>query len=185
MKVAYRRVSSNEQNLDRQLVGQKDIEKVFEDKLTGASRERPGLKAMIDFCRDGDVVVVHSLDRLGRDIRDLLNIVQELNDKGVSVEFASERLVFSKNDDDALARLQLHMLASFAEWERRIAKRRQAEGIFRAKALNPEKYQGRPVSIDAEKIRELRSQGLGPTEIAKAVGCSRASVYRHLESRPT
>lgn len=116
------------------------MEKVFEDKLTGASRDRPGLQEMMAFCREGDCVVVHSLDRLGRDIRDLLNIVEELNAKGVAVEFVSERLKFSRDDDDPLARLQLHMLAAFAQWERNIAKSRQAEGIARAKAKNPEKY---------------------------------------------
>lgn len=183
MRVAYRRVSSTEQNLDRQLANQTDVGKVFEDKLSGASRERPGLKAMIEFCREGDVVVVHSLDRLGRDIRDLLNIVEELNSKGVSVEFASEGLIFSKNDDDEMARLQLHLLSCFSEWERRISKRRQAEGISRAKAKYPEKYQGRPVSIDVDRINELREQGLGPTSIAREMGIGRASVYRHLKAK--
>ena len=180
MRVAYRRVSTTDQNLDRQLVDEPDIEKVFEDKITGASRNRPGLTEMIAFCRDGDCVVVHSLDRLGRDIRDLLNIVEELNAKGVTIEFVSERLKFSKDENDPLARLQLHMLAAFAQWERNISKARQAEGISRAKAQNPEKYQGRPVSIDADRISALKAQGLGATAIAKKMGIGRASVYRHL-----
>lgn len=183
MRVAYRRVSTTDQNLDRQLVDQPDTEKVFEDKLTGASRERPGLKEMIAFCREGDCVLVHSLDRLGRDIRDLLNIVEELNDKGVAVEFVSERLKFSKTDDDPLARLQLHMLAAFAQWERNISKARQAEGIARAKARNPEKYQGRPVSIDVNRLRDLKADGFGATAIAKELGIGRASVYRHLKHK--
>ncbi|MBO6899136.1 MAG: recombinase family protein [Shimia sp.] len=182
MRVAYRRVSTTDQNLDRQLIDQPDIEKVFEDKLTGASRARPGLNDMMAFCREGDCVVVHSLDRLGRDIRDLLNIVEELNDKGVTVEFMSERLRFSKDDDDPLARLQLHMLAAFAQWERNISKRRQAEGIARAKVNNPEKYRGRPATIDVERINVLKSDGLGPTAIAKELGIGRASVYRLLRS---
>ncbi len=182
MRVAYRRVSTTDQNLDRQLVDQPDIEKVFEDKITGATRNRPGLTEMIAFCRDGDCVVVHSLDRLGRDIRDLLNIVEELNAKGVTVEFVSERLKFSKDENDPLARLQLHMLAAFAHWERNISKARQAEGIARAKAQNPEKYQGRPVSIDRDQVGALRAQGLGATAIAKQMGIGRASVYRALKS---
>ena len=181
MRVAYRRVSTTDQNLDRQLVDQPDIEKVFEDKITGATRNRPGLTEMIAFCRDGDCVVVHSLDRLGRDIRDLLNIVEELNAKGVTVEFVSECLKFSKDENDPLARLQLHMLAAFAQWERNISKARQAEGIARAKAQNPEKYQGRPVSIDIDQISLLKEQGFGATAIAKQMGIGRASVYRHLK----
>jgi len=181
MRVAYRRVSTTDQNLDRQLADMPDIEKVFEDKLTGSSRDRPGLTDMMGFCREGDCVVVHSLDRLGRDIRDLLNIVEELNTKGVAVEFISERLKFSNDDKDPLARLQLHMLAAFAQWERNIAKTRQAEGIARAKELHPEKYRGRPATIDADKIAELRSKGVGPTAIAKTLGIGRASVYRYLK----
>lgn len=180
MRVAYRRVSTTDQNLDRQLVDETSIEKVFEDKLTGASRDRPGLQDMMAFCREGDCVVVHSLDRLGRDIRDLLNIVEELNAKGVAVEFVTERLRFSQNDDDPLARLQLHMLAAFAQWERNIAKSRQAEGIARAKAKHPEKYRGRPISIDSHQINALKAEGLGATAIAKQMGIGRASVYWHL-----
>lgn len=180
MRVAYRRVSTTDQNLDRQLVDMPGIDKVFEDRLTGASRDRPGLTDMMAFCREGDSVVVHSLDRLGRDIRDLLNIVEELNEQGVTVEFVSERLTFSSDDNDPLARLQLHMLAAFAQWERTISKTRQAEGIARAKALHPEKYRGRPATIDAARIAELRAQGLGATAIANKLGIGRASVYRHL-----
>ncbi len=182
MRIAYRRVSSLDQNLDRQLIDQGNIEKVFEEKLSGASRERPALMEMIEFSREGDTVVVHALDRLGRDIRDLLNIVEELNAKGVAVEFVSERLRFSQDDDDPLARLQLHMLASFAQWERSTAKRRQAEGIARAKELNPEKYRGRPTSIDPEQVRALKKEGLGATAIATKLGIGRASVYRALRS---
>lgn len=182
MRVAYRRVSTTEQNLDRQLVDMPDIEKVFEDKLTGASRDRPGLMEMMAFCRDGDCIVVHALDRLGRDIRDLLNIVEELNAKGVAVEFASERLKFSNDDNDPLAKLQLHMLAAFAQWERTISKTRQAEGIARAKANHPEKYRGRPVRIDYDQIKAMHAQGVGATEIARKIGIGRASVYRALRT---
>jgi len=132
--------------------------------------------------REGDCVVVHSLDRLGRDIRDLLNIVEELNAKGVAIEFVTERLKFSKDENDPLARLQLHMLAAFAQWERNISKARQAEGIARAKASNPEKYRGRPVSIDVDQINLLKEQGFGATAIAKQIGIGRASVYRALNS---
>lgn len=180
MRIAYRRVSSVGQNLERQLHDVEDVDRVFEEKISGASRERPALNEMIAFAREGDVVVVHSLDRLGRDIRDLLNIVNELNRKNVAVEFTSERLRFSQNDDDPLAKLQLHMLAAFAEWERSTARRRQAEGIARAKELHPERYKGRPASINAAEVRRLKADGLGATAIAKKLGIGRASVYRVL-----
>ena len=146
--------------------------------MSGASRNRPALEEMIAFARDGDTVVVHSLDRLGRDIRDLLNIVNELNAKGVAVEFASERLRFTNGDDDPLAKLQLHMLAAFAEWERTTARRRQAEGIARSKELHPERYRGRPNSIDPDAVKKLSEDGMGATAIAKRLGIGRASVYR-------
>lgn len=182
MKIAYRRVSSFDQSMDRQLADQHDIERVFEEKISGASRNRPALREMIEFSREGDVVVVHSLDRLGRDIRDLLNIVEELNQKSVAVEFVSERLRFAREDVDPLARLQLHMLASFAQWERSTARRRQAEGIARAKADHPEKYRGRPAKIDRQEVKRLKAEGLGATAIAKKMGIGRASVYRAIQN---
>ena len=182
MRVMYRRVSSVQQSLERQVVDERNIERVFEEKVSGASRNRPALEKMIAFVRDGDEIIVHSLDRLGRDIRDLLNIVNELNAKGVAVEFISERLRFSNSDDDPLARLQLHMLASFAEWERAVSKRRQAEGIARTKDLYPERYRGRPATIDMDHIKSLKAEGLGATVIAKKLGIGRASVYRALKN---
>lgn len=142
------------------------------------------MREMIAFVREGDTVLVHSLDRLGRDLRDLLNIVEELNRKHVTVEFLSERLRFGTGDDDPMARLQLHCLAAFAQWERAISKRRQIEGIKVAKAKNPEKYRGRPARIDVGRVREMRQAGLGATEIARRMSIGRASVYRLL-SDPT
>jgi DNA invertase Pin-like site-specific DNA recombinase len=177
MLVGYRRVSSDDQSLDRQLDGVVGVERVFEERISGAVRERPALKAMIAFVRDGDTVLVHSLDRLGRD---LLNVVEELNRKGVAVEFVSERLRFGTGDDDPMARLQLHCLAAFAQWERAISKRRQIEGIAVTKAKNPEKYRGRPAKIDVCRVKSMRQDGLGATEIAKKMGIGRASVYRVL-----
>lgn len=182
MRVGYRRVSSFEQNLDRQLDGVEGIERVFEEKISGARNDRPALREMIAFCRDGDEIIVHSLDRLGRDIRDLLNIVEELNAKGVVIEFVSERLRFGRDGEDPMARLQLHMLAAFAQWERSIMKHRQAEGIAKAKANHPEKYRGRPAKIDPAQVKAMHDQGVGPTEIANRLGIARASVYRALRS---
>lgn len=180
MLVAYRRVSTDDQCLDRQLDGVTGVERVFEEKISGSVRDRPVLKEMIAFVRAGDTVLVHSLDRLGRDLRDLLNIVEEVNRKGVVVEFVSERLRFGTGDDDPMARLQLHCLAAFAQWERAISKRRQAEGIAVARAKNPEKYRGRPAKIDVGRVREMHQAGIGATEIAKKMGIGRASVYRLL-----
>ncbi len=176
MKIGYRRVSTADQNLDRQELD--GCEKVFEEKLSGASRDRPALRDLINFAREGDEVIVHSLDRLARDLRDLKSIVDELNDKGVTVEFLQERLSFSPKADDPLAKLQLHLMGAFAEFERSMIRKRQAEGIARAKAKGV--YKGRKATIDRDQVSELQNLGMGATEIAKVLGIGRASVYRVL-----
>ena len=131
MRVGYRRVSTVEQNLDRQDLGV--VEQVFEDKASGKNADREQLQKMLSFVRSGDEVVVYSIDRLARDLRDLQSIITKLNDNGVTIEFLSERLVFSGRSDDAFAKLQLQMMGAFAEFERNIIRKRQAEGIAKAK----------------------------------------------------
>lgn len=176
-KVGYRRVSSIEQNLDRQeLVG---CEKVFEEKASGADKERKALKDMIDWVREGDSVVVWSIDRLARDLRDLQDIVCKLIDKGVSISFLSEGLTFSASKDDAFAKLQLHLIGSFAEFERSIIRKRQAEGIAKAKEKGV--YKGRKASIDYDEVIAMKEQGIGASEIARKLGIGRASVYRVIQ----
>ena len=103
-----------------------------------------------------------------------------LNGKGASVSFISERLSFSADQSDALARLQLQMMGAFAEFERAIIRKRQAEGIAKAKARGV--YKGRKSTIGSLSITDLRSRGLGASEIARSLGVSRASVYRHLKT---
>ena len=175
MRVGYRRVSSVDQNLDRQeLCG---CERIFEDKASGKNTDRIQLQEMIAYVREGDEVVVHSIDRLARDLRDLQSIITDLNDKGVSIEFLSERLVFSDNDD-AFAKLQLQMMGAFAEFERNISKRRQAEGIEKAKAKGV--YKGRRATVNKARIRQLLDEGLNKTEIANVMNISRMTVHRAL-----
>ena len=116
MRVGYRRVSSVDQSLARQDLG--DCERIFEEKLSGASADRPALQDMIAFVRSGDEVVVHSIDRLARNLMDLQNIIQQLNNKGVSVYFITESLTFSSGGGSAFQTLQLQMLGAFAQFER-------------------------------------------------------------------
>ena len=177
MKIGYRRVSSEGQNLDRQ-----DFvcDKMFEEKVSGAKRNREALAQMIEFARDGDEVIVWSIDRLARDLRDLQDIIQRLNDKGVSVSFLKEKLVFSGDADDAFARLQLQMMGAFAEFERNIIRQRQAEGIARAKARGV--YKGRKKTIDVNRIMKMKADGHSVTEIAELVGVSRMSVFLSLSA---
>lgn len=175
--VGYRRVSSLDQNLERQDLG--EVEKVFEEKLSGKSaKDRPALQAMLDYVREGDQVVVWSIDRLARDLRDLQDIIQRLNDDGVTITFLSENLTFSADKEDPLAQLQLHLMGAFAQFERSIIRKRQAEGIAKAKANG--KYKGRKPTIDRDKVHELRGEGLSTYKIAEAMGISRMSVHRIL-----
>lgn len=180
MKIGYKRVSTLDQSLARQDLG--EVDKLFEEKVSGKScTDRPALNAMLEFAREGDEVLVHSIDRLARDLRDLQQIIQELNEKQVTVRFLSERLTFSSDQDDAFARLQLQMMGAFAEFERNIIRKRQAEGIAKAKSRGV--YKGRQASIDANAIKQRVAEGQGATAIAKELGISRASVYRILKAK--
>ncbi len=177
MRIGYRRVSSQDQNLDRQQL--EACEKVFEEKASaGKGSDRPALDALLDFAREGDEVFVWSIDRLARDLADLQRLLERLNGKGVTVTFVSERLTFSAAQDDPFARLQLQLLGSFAQFERAIIRKRQAEGIAQAKAKGV--YRGRQPSIDPAQVAKLKAEGLGATEIAERLGIGRASVYRLL-----
>ena len=128
MRVGYKRVSSVDQNLARQDLG--DVDRIFEDKISGKDTNRAALKEMILFVRSGDEVVVHSIDRLARDLRDLQDIVTTLNDKGVGISFLSERLTFTGKADDAMSKLMLQMMGSFAEFERNIIRKRLNRPLF-------------------------------------------------------
>jgi DNA invertase Pin-like site-specific DNA recombinase len=174
MKVGYRRVSTVEQKFDRQELG--ELDKLFEEKVSGSSSERLALNEMIDFVREDDEVVVYSIDRLARNLRDLQNIIETLNSKGASIKFLSENLTFSADVNNPFAKLQLQIIGSVAEFERNIIRKRQAEGIAKAKAKGV--YAKRGASINREKIRELQKEGLTITAIARALDISRMSVYR-------
>ena len=175
--VGYRRVSSASQSLDRQELD--GCDKVFEEKMSGAKRDRPELNRMIDYIRDGDEVRVHSIDRLARDLRDLQSIIEQINAKDATITFLKEKLTFKPSAKaDPFAKLQLHLMGAFAEFERSIIRERQREGIARAKERGV--YAGRKANIDTNKVKEMHEQGLGATDIAKALGIGRASVYRLL-----
>lgn len=175
--VGYKRVSSAEQNLARQDL--QGVEKVFEEKISGKSAsDRPALQEMLSWVRDGDQVVVWSIDRLARDLRDLQDIISTLTSKGVSISFVSENLTFSANQDDPFAQLQLQMMGAFAQFERSIIKKRQAEGIAKAKVKGV--YKGRKATIDRDKVKGLRAEGLSTYKIAEQMGVSRMSVHRIL-----
>ncbi len=176
MIVGYRRVSTLEQSLDRQDLGECD--RVFEEKESAGSANRPALQDMLSFVRSGDTVVVYSIDRLARNLMDLQSIIKELNDKAVTIRFLSESLSFSADGGCAFQTLQLQMLGAFAQFERTIIRKRQAEGIAKAKAKGV--YAQRKRTINPDKVKKLFEDGMTKAAIAKHLNISRMSVYRSL-----
>jgi DNA invertase Pin-like site-specific DNA recombinase len=179
MKVQYRRVSSILQNLDRQETLDY-CDKVFEEKESASTKDRPALQAMIDFVRAGDHIYCHSIDRISRSLKDLTEILDELKTKEVAITFLTENLTFSSDKDDRLATLQLQIMGALSQWELSVSKIRQREGIQAARERGV--YLGRKESIDPAKIKALSEEGLGATVIAQRMGCSRQSVYRSLQA---
>lgn len=180
--VGYLRVSSDDQNLARQLEAIGDVDQVFSDKVSGSSRDsREGLAACIKYVREGDTVRVASMDRLARSLRDMRDIVDEIVGKGVSVQFLNEGQTYSPDTTDPLSQLMLHMLAAFAEFERALIRERQAEGIRIAKVEG--KYHGRKKKLTDEQVQELHDHiaaGVPKAELARRYGVDRATLYRAL-----
>jgi DNA invertase Pin-like site-specific DNA recombinase len=175
-RVGYIRVSSVDQNTDRQLEGQQ-LDKVFTDRASGKDTKRPQLQAALDYLREGDVLVVHSMDRLARNVDDLRKIVQELTGKGVQVQFVKENLTFT-GEDSPMSNLLLSLLGAVAEFERSMIRERQREGIALAKKAGV--YKGRKRSLTTEQVKEIRRRvGAGEQKARLAIeyGISRQTLY--------
>lgn len=177
-QLGYKRVSSVDQNEDRQLDGIQ-LDKLYVDKMTGSVRERPQLDALIDYARDGDVIHVHSIDRLARDLRHLQELVEGFVSHGVTIKFHAESLTFN-GQDNAMNTLLLHVMGAFAQFERALIRSRQREGFQIAKAKG--KHLGRP-PLDMRRKDEaitLLTQGHNITHISKTMGLSRGSIRKLL-----
>src|SRR5947208_273932 len=178
-RIGYVRVSTLDQNTERQLEGIK-LDKVFTDKASVKDTKRPHLTDALDYTREGDTLIVHSLDRLARNVEDLRRIVRELNERGVSVEFVKNHLTFSGGADPT-AQLMLTMLGAFAEFERELIRERQREGIAIAKTKGV--YKGRKKALGPEEAHEVVVQahaGIPKADLARAYGISRETVYQYL-----
>ena len=185
MKIGYIRVSSSDQNTERQL---QDIEldKVYTDKASGKNTDRPELQKLLAFIREGDILIVHSMDRLARNLKDLLCMVEELTGRGVSVQFIKENLTFDANSDSPMSKLMLSMIGAFAEFERNMIKQRQAEGIAVAKAKGV--YTGRKREVTEEQVNQIasmREMGIPMTKIADKLKLSRTTIYRYFPKNGT
>lgn len=174
----YARVSSLTQDTDIQVSNLKEAgcSVIRTEKVSGASRDgRTELQTLLDFITDGDTLVVHKLDRLGRSTRDVLNIVHELDQKGAFLKVLDRNIDTSKPE----GKLILTVLSMVSEMELAHIKERQRIGIEAAKAKGV--YKGRSTAIDTDRLLELKSQGVGATQIAKELGCTRSAVYKALE----
>lgn len=181
MKVGYVRVSTVEQNTARQeiIMEQLGVEKVFVDKMSGKNTERPQLKAMLGFVRDGDTVVVESISRFARSTRDLLNLVNGLNEK--QVDFVSQKE--SIDTKTPQGKFMLTVFAAMAELERDQILQRQREGIDAAKATG--KYKGRkPIAVDKDFLKTVHAQWykneITTAHAMKLLGLSRNTFYRRM-----
>lgn len=180
MIVGYTRVSSFEQNASRQLENQK-IEKLFADVVSGKNTERPQLQALLEFVREGDVVLVHSMDRLARNLDDLRLLVKTLTNKGIHIQFIQENIVFT-GEDSPMSQLLLSVMGAFAEFERALIKERQREGIALAKKRGV--YKGRKQALNREQILQLKERikaGEAKSTVAKEFGICRATLYQYLK----
>jgi DNA invertase Pin-like site-specific DNA recombinase len=178
-RVGYARVSTLDQDLDVQVarLRAEGCAIIRSEKLSGGSREgRTELATIIEFLRAGDELVVARLDRLGRDTRDVLNIIHEVEQRGAFVTVLDPHV----STQGPMGHVMLTVLGMVAQMERRFIKERQREGIERARAAGT--YQGGKRRLDRNRIHALHRAGSGPSAIARALGCSRMQVYRVLQS---
>ncbi|MCZ4589979.1 recombinase family protein [Rhodococcus opacus] len=190
MELGYARVSTSKQDLARQIDALTkagiDPANIYVDKKSGVATERPGLQALLGYAREGDVIVVHTLDRLGRTVRDTLNLIHDLHQRGIGFRnLADPFRIDSTNPDDPMGQLAVVLLALFGQMERTYAVERAAHA--RAVATETGRRTGRPsVVTDAQLAyaTQLRDGGATIAEITAKTGLTRSTLYRHLPPRP-
>lgn len=174
--IGYIRVSTEDQNTARQLDGI-DLDKVFIDKISGKNTERPELQKCLDYIRERDMLVCHSMDRLARNLDDLRRIVKTLTQSGIEVRFIKENLSFT-GEDSPMSNLLLSVMGAFAEFERSMIRERQLEGIAIAKTKGI--YKGRQPSLASTQIEEIRAMldhGIPKSVVARKFHVSRQTIY--------
>ncbi|EMX8887047.1 recombinase family protein [Staphylococcus aureus] len=181
MKIGYARVSTGLQNLDLQedRLNQYGCEKIFSDHMSGSKSKRPGLDKAIEFARSGDKIVVWRLDRLGRNMEDLITLVNELNNRGVSFHSLEENITMDKSS--STGQLLFHLFAAFAEFERNLILERSSAGRIAARARG--RYGGRPEKLNKQDLKLLKTlydNGTPIKTIAEQWKVSRTTIYRYL-----
>jgi DNA invertase Pin-like site-specific DNA recombinase len=180
-RIGYIRVSTLDQSTERQLDGIA-LDKIFTDKTSAKDTHRPQRQAALEHIRAGDTLVVHSMDRLARNVEDMLRLVREANSRGVSVDFIKENMSFTAGSEDPRSILMFTMLSAFAQFERSLIKERQREGIALAKAKGTV-YKGRKPALNGERIAQLREQaatGVNRSKLAREFGISRETLYQYI-----
>lgn len=184
MHIGYARVSTHEQTLDLQLdaLEKAGCERVFRDTASGVRAERPGLGAALDFVRDGDTLVVWRLDRLGRSLQHLIELVTALQDRAVGLRSLQESI----DTTSPSGKLVFHVFGALAEFERNLIQERTRAGLQAARARG--RHGGRPKKLDDKKVEllyRLYDERQHPiSELCKLLGISRTTLYRYLERRP-
>ncbi|WHU48667.1 recombinase family protein [Gordonia sp. L191] len=175
--VGYVRVSTLDQNTARQLDGL-TLDRTFTDHASGKDTKRPQLSACLDYVREGDTLVVHSMDRLARSLRDLLQVVDDLTERGVTVQFIKEGITFTGDEADPCAVLMMQVMGAVAQFERSLIVERQREGIAVAKAAG--KYKGRKPSLSDEQATEVArrlDEGESAAALAREYSVNRSTIY--------
>lgn len=181
--IAYKRVSTVDQNTERQLEGAGiEFDKVYEDKAGGGDLKRPQFQKMMDNLRPGDTIHVHSMDRLARNLKDLLDCVDRITRAGAGIRFVKENLTFEPESvASPMSKLILGVMGSVAEFERAIIKERQAEGIKAAKKRGIYKGSDRKFTPEMlEEAKRRRDAGEAVAAVAKSMGFSRQTLYLRL-----
>lgn len=181
MLIGYARVSTDDQNLDlqRDALEQAGCQKIYEDHLSGAKAERPGLQQTLDTLRAGDVLVVWRLDRLGRSLKDLLQIVETLEDKGIELQSLQEAI----NTSSSGGKLVFHLFAALAEFERNLLRERTQAGLSAARARG--RKGGRPKALGPAKrqvaVKLYAERQHTIAQICQMMGISKPTLYSYLE----
>ncbi len=190
VELGYARMSTARQDLERQIEALTAVgiarERIYLDNKSGAAVDRPGLRAVLGFARRGDVIVVHTLDRLGRTVRDTLNLIHELTERGVGVRNLADPIkVDSADPTDPMGQLAVVLLALFAQMDRTYTCERAAHA--RAVAAADGRQVGRPSLLDPAALAcavHLRDAGHSMAQIVAETGMTRSSLYRYLPPRP-
>jgi len=180
-RIGYIRVSDASQSTARQLEGV-ELDKIFTDKVSGKDTNRPELRRLLEFVREGDVVVVHSMDRLARNVDDLRRLTNDLTGRGCRVQFVKEGLTFT-GDDSPMSSLLLSVLGAVAQFERELIRERQREGIAAAKRKGI--YTGRRKALEPHQVEDLKRRaaaGEKRAALARELGISRETLYQYLKA---